>query len=78
MCVLDTNAGKTVLSCHRCLINTGVDKRNNMNKKGTTEILCHDSAVPTSSGYLRWHDTSRSHPIGVESPKVAKANRVAD
>ena len=30
-CVLDTNAGKTtVLSCHRCLINTGVEKMNNI------------------------------------------------
>jgi hypothetical protein len=25
---LDTNAGKKVLSCHRCLINTGVEKLN--------------------------------------------------
>jgi hypothetical protein len=24
--ILETNAGKTVLSCHRCLINTGVEK----------------------------------------------------
>ncbi len=27
---LDTNAGKQVLSCHRCLINTGVEKMNNI------------------------------------------------
>jgi hypothetical protein len=29
-CVLDTNAEKTVLSCHRCLINTGIEKMNNI------------------------------------------------
>ncbi len=29
--ILDTNAGKqTVLSCHRCLINSGVEKMNNI------------------------------------------------
>jgi hypothetical protein len=29
--ILDTNAGKTsVLSCHRCLINSGIEKMNNI------------------------------------------------
>ncbi len=27
---LDTNEGKQVLSCHICLINTGVEKMNNV------------------------------------------------
>ncbi len=31
--ILDTNAGKQLLSCHRCLINTGVEKNEQLLNK---------------------------------------------